>query len=83
MGQLADAPLSEEVHPQHYETVLDWALFDTWLAKIQAADLVALDTETTSLVEMHAQVVGISVCIAPGEAAYIPLAHNAADAPTQ
>jgi DNA polymerase-1 len=62
---------------------LDWALFDTWLAKIQAADLVALDTETTSLVEMHAQVVGISVCIAPGEAAYIPLAHNAADAPTQ
>jgi DNA polymerase-1 len=83
VGQLADAPLSEEVHPQHYDTVLDWALFDTWLAKIQAADLVALDTETTSLVEMQAQVVGISVCIAPGEAAYIPLAHNAADAPTQ
>jgi DNA polymerase-1 len=62
---------------------LDWATFEKWLTKIQAAALVALDTETTSLVEMQAQVVGISLCIAPGDAAYIPLAHNAADAPTQ
>ena len=83
VGQLADTPLSQEVHPQYYDTVLDWAMFDTWLAKVQAAELVALDTETTSLVEMQAQVVGISLCIAPGVAAYIPLAHNAADAPTQ
>jgi len=45
--------------------------------------LVALDTETTSLVEMQAQLVGISVCVATGQAAYIPLAHNAADAPAQ
>ena len=83
VGQLADTPLSQEVHPQYYDTVLDWAMFDTWLAKVQAAEVVALDTETTSLVEMQAQVVGISLCIAPGVAAYIPLAHNAADAPTQ
>jgi DNA polymerase-1 len=83
VGQLADTPLSQEVHPQHYDTVLDWAMFDAWLAKVQAAEVVALDTETTSLVEMQAQVVGISLCIAPGVAAYIPLAHNAADAPTQ
>ena len=83
VGQLADTPLSQEVHPQYYDTVLDWAMFDTWLAKVQATELVALDTETTSLVEMQAQVVGISLCIAPGVAAYIPLAHNAADAPTQ
>ncbi len=83
LGPLADTPLSQEVHPQHYDTVLDWATFEKWLTKIQAAALVALDTETTSLVEMQAQVVGISLCIAPGDAAYIPLAHNAADAPTQ
>jgi DNA polymerase-1 len=63
--------------------VLDWDSFDQWLAKITQAELVALDTETTSLVEMQAQIVGISVCVTPGEAAYIPLAHNAADAPTQ
>jgi len=83
VGPLVDAPISQEVHPQQYDTVVDWPLFDAWLRKIEQAELVALDTETTSLVEMQAQIVGISICIAPGEAAYIPLGHNAADAPVQ
>ena len=65
------------------DTVLTWASFDAWLAKIQAADLVALDTETTSLDEMRAEIVGISVSVTPGAAAYIPLAHNYPDAPAQ
>ena len=58
-----------------YETVLTWESFDKWLAKALAADLVAVDTETTSLDEMRAQIVGISLSVAPGEAAYIPVAH--------
>jgi DNA polymerase-1 len=67
----------------NYETVLTWDSFERWLDVIQHAALVALDTETTSLVELQAQLVGISFCVATGQAAYIPLAHNAADAPAQ
>ena len=83
VGVLFDEPAPAVSAEVHYDTVLDWASFDAWLQKIETADLVALDTETTSLVEMQAQIVGISVCITPGAAAYIPLGHNAADAPTQ
>jgi DNA polymerase I len=66
-----------------YDTVLTWDAFNTWLARVEAADLVAVDTETTSLDEMLAQIVGISFSVKPGEAAYIPLAHNGPDAPEQ
>jgi len=66
-----------------YDTILDWALFDTWLARVEAADLVAIDTETTSLDEMRADIVGISFSVTPGEAAYIPLTHDYPDAPAQ
>lgn len=66
-----------------YDTILSWAAFDAWLAKIEAADLVALDTETTSLDEMVAEIVGLSFSVTPGEAAYIPLRHSGPDAPAQ
>jgi DNA polymerase-1 len=66
-----------------YDTILTWDAFNTWLAKVEAADLVALDTETTSLDEMVAQIVGISFSVTPGEAAYIPLKHAGPDAPEQ
>ena len=66
-----------------YDTVLTWEAFDGWLARLQAADLVALDTETTSLDEMVAEIVGISFSVAPGSAAYIPLTHRYPDAPAQ
>ena len=66
-----------------YQTVLDWAAFDAWMARIEGAALVAVDTETTSLHEMQAQIVGISLCVTSGEAAYIPLAHSFAGAPEQ
>jgi len=83
VGVLFDTPAPEVSTEVTYDTVLDWDSFDKWLTKITQAELVALDTETTSLVEMQAQLVGISVCVSAGEAAYIPLAHNAADAPAQ
>ena len=66
-----------------YQTILDWPAFEHWLAKLQAAELVAIDTETTSLDEMRARIVGISFCVTPGEAAYVPLAHAYPDAPAQ
>ena len=66
-----------------YETVLTEAALDAWLEKINAAQLTAVDTETTSLIPMQAQLVGISLCCEPGRAAYIPLAHRYQDAPPQ
>ena len=69
--------------PRDYELVLDEAAFERWLATLAAADLVAFDTETTSLDYMQARIVGVSFCIEPGRAAYVPLAHDAIDAPAQ
>ena len=66
-----------------YDTVLDWAAFDQWQARIEQASLTAIDTETTSLDAMRAEIVGISLSVTPGEAAYIPLGHNGPDAPKQ
>lgn len=66
-----------------YDTVLTWDAFDRWLATVQAAELVAVDTETTSLDEMRAEIVGVSFSVTPGEAAYIPLAHDYPGAPAQ
>ena len=77
------APAASQATTVAYDTVLTWEAFDLWLAKIQAAPLTALDTETTSLNEMQAQIVGISFSVQPGHAAYIPLAHTGPDAPEQ
>jgi len=68
---------------RRYETILDWAAFDGWLAKLQAAPLAAVDTETDSLEPMLARIVGISFAVTAGEAAYIPLRHAGPDAPEQ
>ncbi len=76
-------PIASTVTDKKYDCVLDWAMFDTWLAKLNAAELVAFDTETTSLDAMRAEIVGLSFSVKPGEACYIPLAHSYGDAPTQ
>ena len=67
----------------HYDTVFTEVQLQQWLEKIEAASLTAVDTETTSLEPMHASLVGISLCVEPGSAAYIPLAHNYPGAPDQ
>jgi len=67
----------------HYETILSWDALDVWLARLQAAELVALDTETTSIDEMRARLVGLSFSVTPGQAAYLPLAHVYPGAPAQ
>jgi len=77
------AATASKISSVSYETILDWEAFNRWLARIEAAELVALDTETTSLDEMVAEIVGLSFSVQPGEAIYIPLAHNYADVPLQ
>jgi len=66
-----------------YETVLKQSRFDAWLKKIDKAALTAIDTETTSIDYMQAELVGISLSVKTGEAAYIPLAHDYPGAPEQ
>ncbi len=78
--EMAPAPEPRDLACQ---TILSWDALEALLATLQGAELVALDTETTSLDEMVAEIVGISVSIKPGEAAYIPLAHRYPDAPEQ
>ena len=62
-----------------YRTLLDKAEFLQWVDKLQQAELVALDTETTSLDPMQARLVGLSFSVEPGQACYIPLAHRGPD----
>jgi DNA polymerase-1 len=84
---LFDEPTAEAPVPRAsnftYDTILTWEQFDTWLAKLLSAELTALDTETTSLDEMRAEIVGISFSCQSGDAAYIPLTHRYPDAPEQ
>ena len=81
--QRLDTPLVERATNLVYDTILSREAFDRWIEKIEAAELVAVDTETTSLDEMLAQIVGLSFSVTPGEAAYIPLTHDYPDAPAQ
>jgi len=66
-----------------YDTIFTFEQLDAWIAKLQAAPLSALDTETDSLDAMRARIVGISFAVEPGKAAYIPLRHDYAGAPEQ
>lgn len=79
----APAAVEKPARTGRYETILTWDQFDRWLATLHVAPLTALDTETTSLDEMRAEIVGISFSVEPGAAAYIPLRHEGPDAPVQ
>jgi DNA polymerase-1 len=68
---------------RQYETVLTEKQLDIWLNKIGEADLVSLDTETTSLDQLSAELVGLSFAVEAGAAAYVPVAHRYAGAPRQ
>ena len=66
-----------------YETIVDFQTLDDWIEKLNNADIFALDTETTSVDAHQADLVGLSFCVTPGEAAYIPLKHGYPEAPPQ
>src|SRR5882762_4562530 len=68
---------------RRYETVTRWEDLERWLAAARAAELFAFDTETTSLDYMQAEIVGVSLCVEPGVAAYVPLRHVYPGAPEQ
>ncbi|MGC1098506.1 DNA polymerase I [Pantoea agglomerans] len=85
---LADelAPVAEtsSVLPtEGYVTILDQDLFDSWLEKLKNSEVFAFDLETDALDTLSANIVGISFAVAPGEAAYLPVAHDYLDAPDQ
>ena len=80
------SPVPKPVPPAaagHYEAVMDEKSLETWIEKLKAAPLFAFDTETTSLEYMKAEIVGLSLAVKSGEAAYVPLAHQYLDAPVQ
>jgi DNA polymerase-1 len=72
-----------ETTPRNYQLVLSDDTLDAWLERINKAELVSIDTETTGLDPMAARLVGISLSMEPGTAAYIPVAHDYAGAPAQ
>jgi len=80
MAAAAQTPASGALE---VETILTMDALQRWLARIQTAQLTAIDTETTSLDAMRAQMVGLSLCVQLGQAAYIPLRHGGLDAPAQ
>ena len=66
-----------------YETILSTAQLDQWLSKLEKAALISIDTETTSLDYMQAEIVGVSFAVDENHAAYVPLQHDYAGAPEQ
>lgn len=89
----AQTALVEEAAPQPesssvlssdgYVTILDQETFDSWLEKLKRSALFAFDLETDSLDTLTANIIGLSFAVAPGEAAYLPVAHDYLDAPDQ
>lgn len=74
---------TQEAITANYQIIFEQADLDQWLKKLQAAESFALDTETTSLNYMQAELVGISFAVTAGEAAYVPLVHNYPGVPEQ
>ncbi|CAM5323104.1 DNA polymerase I [Rhodanobacter lindaniclasticus] len=69
--------------PGEYELVTTQPQLDAWLEKLRHAELIAFDTETTSLDAMRADIVGLSLAVEPGRACYIPLGHDYPGVPPQ
>lgn len=73
----------QAVTTRNFETILTNEHLDNWLAKLQSAPLICVDTETTSLEPMTAKIVGLSFSVEAGSGAYLPLTHDYFDAPEQ
>ncbi|MGS0682024.1 DNA polymerase I [Shewanella sp. 125m-7] len=78
-----DAPAAKLDIDVEYDTILTLEQLDSWIKKLTSAELIAIDTETTSLNYMQAKLVGISFAVEAGKAAYLPIAHDYIDAPEQ
>ncbi|MFB4362626.1 DNA polymerase I [Pantoea sp. BS_8] len=84
---LVDEPVKAEatsvLSAEGYVTILDQQTLDNWVEKLKKSDVFAFDLETDALDTLTANIVGLSFAIAPGEAAYLPVAHDYLDAPEQ
>ncbi|RBI85694.1 DNA polymerase I [Rhodosalinus halophilus] len=76
-GDDPETPAPAPFEPQAYICIRDMGTLADWIARARAQGWVAFDTETTGLDEMRCELVGVSLALAPGEAAYVPLAHKA------
>ncbi len=76
-------PEIAKITKRDYQTITEQVDLDNWIKKIEAAGVLAIDTETTSIYYMDAQLVGLSFAVEMGEAAYLPLAHDYEEAPVQ
>lgn len=79
----SNTPLSQYKEKGKYELILEEKLFLSWIERIKKAQLFAIDTETTSLDPLQAELVGISFAIETGQAAYVPFGHDYLDCPRQ
>ncbi|MGG6195919.1 DNA polymerase I [Pantoea allii] len=66
-----------------YVTILDQQTLDTWVEKLKSSEVFAFDLETDGLDTLTANIIGLSFAVAPGDAAYLPVAHDYLDAPEQ
>ena len=87
-GTVSDKDTDEDITVSptieaEYETILTMEALDKWIEQLNSAELIAIDTETTSLNYMEAELVGLSFATEAGKAAYLPLAHDYLDAPQQ
>ncbi|MGH8495466.1 MAG: DNA polymerase I [Gammaproteobacteria bacterium] len=83
-GTVAAAPAdARPAAPLHYEAIFTREALEEWTERLREADLFALNTKTTSLRYREAEIIGVSFAVAPGIAAYVPMAHDYADAPRQ
>ncbi len=82
-AEAVDPPAPAAKLERRYQTILTEAQLNAWLDKLETAPVVSFDTETTSLDQMEARLVGMSFSVAAGEAAYLPLAHHYAGVPEQ
>ncbi|CAI1811743.1 DNA polymerase I [Serratia quinivorans] len=83
VAETGKAPAEATLSQEGYVTILDEDTFTEWLEKLKKAEVFAFDTETDGLDTLTANLIGLSFAIAPGEAAYLPVAHDYLDAPTQ
>jgi DNA polymerase-1 len=90
LGQVADAPVPEAAplpgieadepcNHDGYETVVDAAVLERWIAEATHQGWIAIDTETTAKDPMLAELVGVSLALAPNRACYVPVAHGGTD----
>ena len=82
-NKVSEEKQGPELDVRDYETILTYAELDKWLKNLKESGIFALDTETTDIDYMKADLVGISFCCEIGKAAYVPLTHKYENSPEQ